>query len=155
MLWACWLACAPTSTGGADATPAAPAKIPRIAAAEARAHVSKTCAVELIVRSSRHLAGPRLWILNSCKNYRDPNNLAIVIWEDSRQAFKAHKILDPVQYYRGKKIRVTGRINLYQERPQIEVEKPTQIEILKPNDSKPEAAAEPAGPDAKPAPADP
>ena len=37
----------------------------------------------------------------------------------------------PEEYYRGKKIQVTGRIKSYHGKPEIIVEDPSQIEVLR------------------------
>jgi len=45
-------------------------------------------------------------------------------------AFKYAKIDDPATYYEGKTIRVAGRVTLYQERPEIAIASPEQIQIV-------------------------
>ena len=134
-------------------------KVPRIAAEEAGKHVDETVIVEMRVKSSRYLEGPGICLLNSCKNYRDAKNFTVVLMERGLTALKgekpypshagspppsgkaaarsnsetsAAKIDKPARHYRGKKIRVTGRIELYQSRPQITVERAEQIAIVKP-----------------------
>jgi len=37
---------------------------------------------------------------------------------------------DPASYFRGKNIRVTGVVTLKENRPQIEVDDPRQIEVV-------------------------
>ena len=135
----------------ADKEPPAERRIPRIAAVDARRHIAERCAVEMTVCSGRLLATGNLCFLNSCRNFRDAKNFTVVIRRDGLKALKAAKIDDPVRRYRGKKIRVTGKIGLYKKRPQIIVDKLAQIEILaaeKHEDAPATAAEQPVAPPA-------
>ena len=109
-------------------------EIKRITADEASKHISQKCIVEMRVKSSRHLADRGICFLNSQKNHRDKKNFTVVIRRAGLKAFKEKKIEQPAKQYRGKKIRVTGKIELYSnKRPQIIVKNPEQIEIVKPD----------------------
>jgi len=108
-----------------------PKTVPRIAAEQAAKHVGEKVAVEMHVKSSRYLAGPGICFLNSCKYHRDAKNFTVVIMERGLAALKAKGIGRPANHYRGKKIRVTGRIELYRRRPQILIETAKQIMIIK------------------------
>ena len=109
-----------------------PKTVPRVAAEQAAKHIGEKVAVEMHVKSSRYLAGPGICFLNSCKYHRDAKNFTAVIMERGLAALKATGVNRPAKRYRGKKIRVTGRIELYQRRPQIMIETAKQIMIIKP-----------------------
>lgn len=57
------------------------------------------------------------------KKYPDPQRFTVVIWGTDRSNFE----LAPESYYRGKNITVTGLIERYQGRAEIEVSQPSQI----------------------------
>lgn len=104
-----------------------------IPSAEAKAHVGERCTIEMVVQSSNDYARGQSFYLDSEASPRDPNNLAVVITYRSAQAFRKAEISDPVAYYRGKTIRVTGTI-VHAERPnqnRIYVTDPSQIEVVK------------------------
>ncbi|MDA2918721.1 DNA-binding protein [Desulfobacterota bacterium AH_259_B03_O07] len=62
--------------------------------------------------------------LNLNKPY--PNHIfTVVIWGSDRHKFKN----SPELFYKGENICVTGLINIYRGKPQIIVDKPSQIEI--------------------------
>lgn len=64
--------------------------------------------------------------LNAGANY--PNApLTLVIWADARKDFKNK----PEEYYTGKDVCVTGKIELFRDKPQIVISKEEQIKELK------------------------
>lgn len=64
--------------------------------------------------------------LNAGANY--PNApLTLVIWADARKDFKNK----PEEYYTGKEVCVTGRIELFRDKPQIVIHKEEQIKEVK------------------------
>ena len=64
--------------------------------------------------------------LNAGSNY--PNApLTLVIWADARKDFKSK----PEEYYTGKDICVTGKIELYKDKPQIVIHKAEQLKETK------------------------
>lgn len=99
--------------------------------AEAAKHVDQTVTVELTVQSSRLLAGRNICFLNSERDFRDAKNFTVVILREGLEKFKAANIADPAAHYQGKKIRVTGKVSLRDEKPQIRLEEPKQIEPVK------------------------
>ena len=50
--------------------------------------------------------------------------------------FKEARVDDPAAHFKGKTILVTGKVTLYQERPQIRVEDPKQIQVVEKKDDK-------------------
>jgi hypothetical protein len=116
------------STPRASATSAGPdAKV--IPAAEARDHLGETLTVEMTVRSSKNAIPRREIYLDSEEDFRDEKNLAVVISYDHAGAFKRAGIDDPAEHYRGKSIRVTGKLIREADQLRIRVEEPTQIKL--------------------------
>ncbi|MDR3639572.1 MAG: hypothetical protein P4L84_37570 [Isosphaeraceae bacterium] len=99
-----------------------------IAAAEARNHVDQNCTVEMTVRSSKNAAHKREYYLDSEEDFRDEKNLALVISYDHADVFKQAGVDDPAEHYKGKLIRVTGKVIRENEQVRIRVEDPKQIQ---------------------------
>ena len=99
---------------------------------EAGKQVGKEWTAELTVRSTGgDKAGARIY-LNSEKDFRSEANLAIVLEMKALQkSLEAAKIDDPRAFYLGKKLRVTGVVSSFREKPQIVVKDAKQIEIVK------------------------
>lgn len=64
--------------------------------------------------------------LNLGRDYPDPDRFTVVIWERDRDRFAEA----PEVIYRGRTIRVTGVVAVYKGSPQIEVQRPEQIEVV-------------------------
>lgn len=103
--------------------------LPVIAADDAVSNVGKSCTVEFVVKSSRHLEDRGTCFLNSKKDHRELHNFTVVIFSAGMDQFKAKGIADPSQHYLDKKIRVSGRIDERDKQPQIVVESPAQIAV--------------------------
>jgi hypothetical protein len=67
--------------------------------------------------------------LDSEEDHHEPNNLAVAVTETGAARFKEARIDDPALHFKGKTIRVTGVVTLKDNRPQIEVDDPGQIEV--------------------------
>ena len=93
-------------------------------------HVGQSCVVEMHVRSSRRGDTP-ICFLNSETDYRDKKNFTIVIFDQGLAKFKKSGVAEPDKHFEGKKLRVTGKVENYRGRPQIRVDEPEQIEIVK------------------------
>jgi DNA/RNA endonuclease YhcR with UshA esterase domain len=101
-----------------------------IAPAEARTHVNRTVVVEMVVQSAKNRLEKRGEIyLDSELDFHDAKNLGVVITRAGAVKFKAIHIEDPAQYFRGKKIRVTGVVTEKEKHPRIEVNDPKQIRL--------------------------
>lgn len=118
---------------------ASPADEPKavIPSAEARDHVDETGTFEMLVRSSRDYEPRKVYYLNSEDNYRDEKNLAVVIAYDDDEAFKKAGIDDPAAYYKGKTLRVTGKVIHEANQTRIHVTGPKQIEVMAASKDKP------------------
>lgn len=103
-----------------------------ISATEALGRAGEKATVQFKVESSRLLTDRErpLCFLNSRRNYRDDDNLTIVVYEEGLKRFKEKKIDNPAEHYYHKTIQVTGEIALRQGKPQIVIEYPDQIMII-------------------------
>jgi hypothetical protein len=101
-----------------------------VPAAEIRNHVGKECTAEMTVRSSKNAAPRRTYFLDSEADFHDEKNLAIVISYDHAAKFQEAGIDDPSEYYKGKKIRVTGKVIEEDDQVRIRVEDPKQIKLV-------------------------
>lgn len=95
--------------------------------AEAAKKVNEKCTVEMEVQSA---GGRNNYFLNSKKDFRDDGNFTIFISKAAADKFKQAKVANPVEHFKGKTIRVTGTVSLYQEKPQIKVDTPEQIKVV-------------------------
>jgi DNA/RNA endonuclease YhcR with UshA esterase domain len=97
----------------------------KLSATEAKDHIGETATVCGNVVSTRYAASTRgqPTFLNLDKPY--PNQIfTVVIWGSDRSKFGA-----PESDYKGKRIRVTGKITEYRNVPQIVAERPQQIQV--------------------------
>jgi len=101
-----------------------------VAPEDAAAHVGKVCSVAMPVASGRLMPDGSRCFLNSHADHRDKGNFTVVIFASGLDAFEKAGIDDPGAHFKGKTIRVTGRIDLHREQPQIKVTLPEQIEVL-------------------------
>lgn len=115
----------------ADA-PVADPPVAVIAAADAAAHVEEECTVELTVEAARKLPGKQICFLNSCRDHRDEKNFTVVIFKAGLDRLKADGIENPAEHFTNATIRVHGVIEKRDGRPQVVVEEPGQISVVKP-----------------------
>lgn len=131
-LWACVLVVGRMGALGAGQDPA-PGDAPVvIASAEAHEHVGEECTVEMTVRASKNAEKRRTYYLDSEEDFRDAKNLAVLIDYEHAGAFKEAGIADPAAHYRGKVIRVRGKIIAESDQVRIRVTDPKQIELVEP-----------------------
>lgn len=106
--------------------PAAAQDAPEIPITEAMRHVGETVTVCGRVASAAHFANVngRPTFLNLDRPYPD-QLFTVVIWGQSRSRFDT----PPERLYDGKLICVSGEIETYKGRPQIEVKSPEQIAL--------------------------
>jgi len=113
-----------------------PETTPVIKPGDATEHVNKTVIVEMEVASSSLLKDKDMAFLNSLKDHRADDNFSVVFRKAGLQAFKDKEIEDPAKHFLSKKIRVEGKVELYNKKPQIVVTKFEQIKVVgvKPED---------------------
>lgn len=97
---------------------------------DAGKHMGQKVEVVLTVASSSLLKDRDLCFLNSKKNHRDEKNFSVVFRKEGLKEFAAKKIEDPAKHFRNKKVKVTGKIEEYNGKPQIMVTKFEQIKTL-------------------------
>ena len=103
-----------------------------IPAAEARNHIGKDCIAEMTVKSSKNAVPRRSYFLDSEEDFHDEKNLAVVISYDHAAKFQEAGIDDPAEYYKGKTIRVTGKVIEEDDQVRIRVDDPKQIKMVEP-----------------------
>ena len=96
---------------------------------EAANRVNEQVTVEMLVRATKNCPHCSQIFLDSEEDHHDPNNLAVAVTETGAAGFKGARIDDPATHFKGKVIRVTGIVTLKDNRPQIEVDDPGQIEV--------------------------
>jgi hypothetical protein len=101
-----------------------------VAAPDAKNHIDVQRTVEMTVRSSKNAAPRREYYLDSEEDFRDEKNCAVVISYDHADLFKKAGIDDPAEYYKGKKLQVTGKVIRESDQVRIRVEDPEKIKIV-------------------------
>jgi len=99
-----------------------------IGPAEAAKKVNEQVTLEMEVKSAmlRGTTG----FLNSEKDFRDPKNVTLFIDRDTLAKFKEAKIDDPAVHFKGKIVRVEGKVVLFRDRPEIKLSGPDAIKIV-------------------------
>jgi DNA/RNA endonuclease YhcR with UshA esterase domain len=96
---------------------------------EAAKKVGEKVTVEMEVKSARKGSG--VAFLNSEADFKDDKNFTLFINKAGVERLKEAKVEDPADHFQGKTVRATGKVSLYRERPQIIIEDPAQIVIVK------------------------
>ena len=96
---------------------------------EAASRVNEPVTVEMLVKAAKNCPHCSRIFLDSEEDHRDRSNLAVAVTETGAARFKGARINDPALHFKGKSIRDTGVVTLKDNRPQIEVDDPGQIEI--------------------------
>lgn len=102
-----------------------------ITAEEAINRVNESVSVEMLVQRTKCCTGSSQVFLDSESNHRDPKNLGVIVTESGRAKFAQAGIDDPTAHFKGKAIRVSGVVIRREDRPYIEVNDPSQIELVK------------------------
>lgn len=98
-----------------------------ISPVQAKGHYGESAMVHFTVLSS-HDSGKAIF-LNSETNYQSTKNFTVVIFYNSKTTFVKTGIDDPAKYYLHKTINVRGKIQKYQEKPEIIVSSPNAITL--------------------------
>ncbi len=98
---------------------------------EAIKRVNEKVTVQMLVKASKNRLEKRGEIyLDSEDDFHDPKNLAVVITKTGAAKLKEAKIDDPAVHFKGKTIRVSGKVILKDKRPRIEVDDAKRIQIV-------------------------
>jgi DNA/RNA endonuclease YhcR with UshA esterase domain len=100
-----------------------------ISPAEAADKVNQDVLLEMKVGSATLRNG--VCFLNSEENFKSDKNFTLFISREMMTKFKEAKIDDPVTHFKGKTVRVKGKVTLFRERPQIELSGPDAIAIVR------------------------
>jgi acetyl esterase/lipase len=99
---------------------------PPLTPAEAAKKVDQEVTVEFAVRST---GGERNRYLNSASDFSQPNNFTVFIPQATMPKFAAANIKNPDEHFYGKTVRVTGKVILNRNKPQITITDPAQVKI--------------------------
>lgn len=97
---------------------------------EAINRVNESVTVEMLVQKTKCCSGSRQCFLDSEPNHRDPKNLGVVVTEIGRAKFTEAGIDDPTAHFNAKTIRVRGVVIRKEKGPYIEINDPSQIEMV-------------------------
>jgi hypothetical protein len=106
---------------------AAQEKGPVVSPAQAARLLDKRIVLQMEVKST---GGSVNCYLNSAVDFKDAANFAVFIPQAALDKFKQARIENPKAFYKGKTVQVNGTVTLYEEKPQIRVDDPTQIKVV-------------------------
>lgn len=101
-----------------------------IPSAEAKDHMNEEVTVEMTVAAGRTLADKGLCFLNSESDFKSDGNFTAFIGKVALQRFAEKDIKDPYEHFKGKKVRVKGKIVEHKGKPEIVVEEVDQIKLV-------------------------
>jgi DNA/RNA endonuclease YhcR with UshA esterase domain len=102
-----------------------------LSAVEAINRLNESVTVEMLVQRTKGCSSSKQVFLDSEVNHHDPKNLGVVITEIGRKKLTEAGIDDPNAHFNGKIVRVRGLVIRKENRPYIEVNDPSQIDLLK------------------------
>ena len=97
---------------------------------EAANRLNEHVTVEMLVRAAKNCPHCSQVFLDSEGDHHDPRNMAVALTETGAARFKGTRIDDPATHFKGKIIRVQGVVTLKDNRLQIVVDDPRQIEVV-------------------------
>lgn len=104
---------------------------PRIKPESARQHVGSKVEVVMQVQAAKNSEKRKTVFLDSEANFQDEKNLGIAISEQGQAELKQQRgIADASEFYRNKRIRVVGVVELEDERVYIKVQAAEQLEVF-------------------------
>ena len=101
-----------------------------LSAPEARTRINEQITVDLVVKAAKNCQRCSLMFLDSEEDHHDSKNFAVAVTESGKGRFKEAKVDDPAGHFKGKTIRVSGVVTVKDKQPQIEVDDPSQIEVV-------------------------
>lgn len=96
----------------------------------AAAAVGESVILEMTIRSVGGTASGSWIYLNSKGNYKDPENVVVSIKHPTPELRKAMGLDRENKEIVGLRVRVTGKVTLYHDAPQIVVERAEQFKVL-------------------------
>src|SRR5262252_8186090 len=89
-----------------------------ISPSEAAKKVGEKVTLQMEVKSVGH-SDSGVYFLNSEENYKTEGNFTLFIDKAGVEAFKKTGIDNFEDHFKGKRVRVTGTVKIYKERPEI------------------------------------
>ena len=102
-----------------------------LSAPEARTRINQQVTVEMQVKAAKNCQRCSLMFLDSEEDHHDAKNFAVAITDTGIGRFREAKIDDPAGHFKGRTIRVTGKVVVKDSQPQIEVDDPGQIKVVR------------------------
>jgi len=102
-----------------------------LSAVEAINRANESVTVEMLVQRTKRCSGSKQVFLDSEANHHDPKNLGVLVTESGRARFTEAGIDDLTAHFNGRTIRVNGVVIRRENRPYIEVNEASQIEMVK------------------------
>jgi hypothetical protein len=110
--------------------------------AEAIRKVNEQVTVQMVVKAAKNRLEKRGEIyLDSEGDFRDKKNLGIVVTRAGAAKFEKAGVADPAEHFKGKTIRVRGKVILAEGRPRLEVDDPKQIQIVEKDKERPRSGS--------------
>jgi len=97
---------------------------------EALQHLNQPVTVEMLVKRTKSCTCTSQFFLDCEEDKRDPKNLGLIVTTAGADRFKQAGIDDPAEHFQSKTIRVRGTVILKEGRPYIEVDDPSQIDLV-------------------------
>ncbi len=105
-----------------------------LAPADARNHVGKQVTVEMVVKASKKSTKRKMVFLDSHEQHTDPDNLGVTLTEAvETELVRKHSAQDVAQFFRDKKIRVTGTVVRRDDHTYIDLETAERISLVEKN----------------------
>ena len=101
-----------------------------ISPADAIQRLNQPVVVEMRIKRTKSCTCSSQFYLDCEENHRDPQNLGVVVTTLGAGKFKDAAIDDPAEHFKGKTIRVQGVVILKEGWPYIEVDEPSQIQVV-------------------------
>jgi DNA/RNA endonuclease YhcR with UshA esterase domain len=103
-----------------------------IAPEKAREFANKKVTLQMEVKYTKNLLKEKQEVvyLDSLKDFKDKNNIAIVVHKMAAEEMEKAGIKDPATHFMGKTIKVTGLVKLRDDAVRIHVDKADQISIV-------------------------
>jgi len=101
-----------------------------VAAKDAKRFVGEYCTIEMDVQAASRSKKGTVWLLNSERNFRNSNNFTVMVGEALTRELAEKKGWGAASFV-GKRVRVSGAVKVYQDRPEVVVNEMAQFVIVR------------------------
>ncbi len=101
-----------------------------VPADQAAKHVGEECVVEMTVLRGKDGIHGKRYYLDSKEDYKDSSCFTVIIAYEHLDAFRKAGIDDPAHHYRGKTLRVTGKVVREEDQTRMRIDSPQKIKIV-------------------------